>query len=223
MNAPLSVHSWAGFLVMLGSFFRSKIDQKMIKIQHRFWIVFGRFWDPSWRHLGGQNRPKMVQVGLNTALGTLSFENREFSRNIGRRNVWSVSRAPRQHPKRPKIAPRRPQDGLEDLLFRCRNLSSILIRFGCRFGAILAPILVPFGLLFGTLWGSKIDQNPSSFLFLIFVRFGTRFGAILGSQEAPQRHPRVPKRQPRMPKRHPRAPKRQPRAPKRHPRTSKRQ
>ena len=33
-----------------------------------------------------------------------------------------------------KIGPRRPQDSLKELLFRCQNLMSILLSFGLRFG-----------------------------------------------------------------------------------------
>ena len=58
----------------------------MIKNQHVFLIVFARFWDPSWRLLGGQNRPKMGQVGLKTALETIFFEKREFSRKALKTN-----------------------------------------------------------------------------------------------------------------------------------------
>ena len=118
-------------------FFTQKSIKKIIKNQHLFFIVFDRFWDPSWSHLGGQNRPKMGQVGFKTALETIFFEKREFSRNIGRRSVWSVSRAPRRHPKRPKIVPRRPQDGLISVLFSLRFLHRFLVAFWCDFGAIL--------------------------------------------------------------------------------------
>ena len=106
----------------------------MIKIQHIFLIVFGRFWSSSWSLLGGQNRPKMGQVGLKTALETLFFEKREFSRKHLKTNEKSTFLTPRGDPKRPKIAPRRHQDGLKELLFRCQNLFSILIRFGLRLG-----------------------------------------------------------------------------------------
>ena len=67
----------------------------MIKIQHLFLIVFGRFWSSSWSLLGGQNRPKMGQVGLKTALETLFFEKREFSGKAFKTNEKSINMTPR--------------------------------------------------------------------------------------------------------------------------------
>ena len=87
--------------------------------------------------LGGQNRPKMGQVGLKTALETIFFEKREFSRNTFKTNEKSTKMTPRSVPRRPKIIPRRLQGGLEEVLFSHRFLSSILVRFGSDFGAIL--------------------------------------------------------------------------------------
>ena len=71
----------------------------MIKNQHVFLIVFGPFWDPSWSLLGGQNRPKMGQVGPKTALETLFFEKREFSRKALKTNEKSIKMTPRGDPK----------------------------------------------------------------------------------------------------------------------------
>ena len=67
----------------------------MMKIQHVFLIVFGRFWEPSWSLLGGQNRPKMGQVGLKTALETLFFEKSEFSGKALKTNEKSIKMTPR--------------------------------------------------------------------------------------------------------------------------------
>ena len=105
---------------------------------------------------------------------------------------------PRGDRKCPKIAPRRPQDGLEDVFFRCRNLSSILIRFGSHFGAILAPFWLPFGSLLGPFGEPKSDQiRPRIFR---------------SPPRGPKRRPRGPKRRPKgtqePPKRHPQAAKR---------------
>ncbi len=186
-------------MVMLGSFFRSKIDQKIIKIQHRFWIVFGRFWDPSWRHLGGQNRPKMVQGGLKTAFDTLFFQKRECSRNIGSRSVWSVSRAPRQHPKRPKIAPRRPQDGLISVLFSLRFLHRFLVAFWCDFGAIWGGFgeskSVILGIDFLMIFACRSKSGPRA------AKSGPR--AAKSRQERPKSGPRAAKSGPKPPKRSP--------------------
>ena len=75
-------HCWAGERILRHKrrFFDQKSIKKIIKIQHLFFIVFGAFWDPSWSLLGGQNRPKMGQVGLKTALETIFFEKRDLSR-----------------------------------------------------------------------------------------------------------------------------------------------
>ena len=92
---------------------------------------------------------------------------------------------PRRHLKRAKIAPRRPQDGLEELLFRCRNLSSILVRFGCRFGAILGPFWRPF-------WDQNSSKNRPEI------------------PRSPQEPPRASQEPSRAARRHPRGPKRHP-------------
>ena len=55
---------------------------------------------------------------------------------------------PRSVPKRPKIVPRRLQDGLAEMFFR--------IDFYHRFRFVLGPILALFGLHFGS-------QNRSFF------------------------------------------------------------
>ena len=130
-------------------FFAQKSIKKMIKIQHLFLIVFGRFWSSSWSHLGGQNRPKMAQVGLKTALETLFFEKRQFSRNRLKTNEKSIKMTPRGDPKRPKIAPKRFQDGFGSVLFSHRFLSSILVGFGFDFGSLWAPFSEPKSVIFG--------------------------------------------------------------------------
>ena len=124
---------------MLGSFFYFLWVLFSCCFLVRFLVALGCFLGAFLEPKSSQNRPKMVQVGLKTAFETVFFEKREFSRNIGRRNVWSVSRAPRRHPKRPKIAPRRLQDDLQEHLFSTSFLISILVRLGSHFGSILAP------------------------------------------------------------------------------------
>ena len=123
--------------------------KKLIKFQHVFSIVFGRFWEPSWSLLGGQNRPKMGQVGLKTALETLFFEKREFSRKALKTNEISINMTPRGDPKRPKIAPKRSQDGFGSVLFSHRFLSSILVGFGFDFGSLWAPFWEPKSVILG--------------------------------------------------------------------------
>ena len=96
-------------------------------------------------HFGASWLPKSTQDRLKSPLDTSFFQKREFSRNIGRRSVWSVSRAPRRPPKRPKIAPRPFQDDLQEHLFSTSFLTSISVRLGLHFGLILAPLGPPKG------------------------------------------------------------------------------
>ena len=56
---------------------------------------------------------------------------------------------PRSVTKRLKILPRRLQDGLEEVFFSHRFLSSILVRFGIDFGAIWDPFWEPKSVIFG--------------------------------------------------------------------------
>ena len=101
--------------------------------------------DPPRRHFGASWPPKSTQDRLKSPLDTSFVQKREFSRNIGRRSVWSVSRAPRRPPRRPKIGPRRLQDDLQEHLFSTSFLTSILVPLGSHFGLILAPLGPPKG------------------------------------------------------------------------------
>ena len=91
-----------------------------------------------------------------------------------------------------KNGPRSPQDGLEEVLFRCSISSSILVRFGSLFGPILGPQI---------------------------VHFGGRFLLFLGTsrQEAPKRLPRGPQEPPRGAKRLQKVPQEAPKSPPRGP------
>ena len=80
--------------------------------------------------------------------------------------------------KRPKIGPRRPQDGLQEVLFRCSKLRSILVRFGLDFGCLLGSLLAPKK-------GPKIDQ--------------IRVPEQGRPQEAPRRPQEAPRELPRGP------------------------
>ena len=139
---------WARFRILRNKrrFFAQKSIKKMFKIQHLFLIVFGRSWGASWSLLGGQNRPKMGQVGPKTALETIFFEKSEFSRKALKTNEKSIKMSPRGDPKRSKITPRRPQDGLISFFFRFVFCIDFLSLFGA--------ILVSFG-------GALGSQNPS--------------------------------------------------------------
>ena len=58
---------------------------------------------------------------------------------------------PRSVPKRPKIAPKRFQGGLEEVFFAHRFLSAIFVHFGSDFGSLWGP--------FGPFWRSKIVKK----------------------------------------------------------------
>ena len=82
--------------------------------------------------------------------------------------------------KRPKITPRRLQDGLKEVLFRCSKLRSILVRFGLDFGCLLGGLLAPKR-------GPKIDQ-------IRVPEQGRPQEAPRRPQEAPRELPRGPKK-----------------------------
>ena len=167
---------------------------------------------PKMRPKRPPDAPKSSQVRSKMAIDAIFFEKRDFSRNLIKTNEKSLFLTPRGDPKRPKNSPRRSQDGLEELLFRCLILSSILVRFGSHFGAILAPFWQPLGSQNRTKFGFKFEDRPKR------------------PQETPKRPQEAPRRPQEAPKRHPkgthgqpRAQKREPRAPKRHARAPKRQ
>ena len=114
-------------------------------------------------HLGASWPPKSTQDRPKSPLDTSFFQKREFSRNIGRRSVWSVSRAPRRPPKRPKIDPRPLQDDLQEHLFSTSFLTSMLVPLGSHFGLILAPSWVDLGSLWVFYWGpgNAPDTTPA--------------------------------------------------------------
>ena len=99
--------------------------------------------------------------------------------------------------KRSKIAPRRPQDGLGEVLFRCSKSCLILIRFGFDFGCLWGPPWAPKG-------------DPKSIKFVSPTK-----GAPKRSPKRPQEAPRGPKRAPRGPKRRQEVPQKAPQSPKR--------
>ena len=77
------------------------------------------------------------QVRFKTALETILFEKNECSRKALKTNENTRFSSPRGDPKRPKIAPRWPQDGLFWVLFSLRSLHRFLVAFWSDFGAIL--------------------------------------------------------------------------------------
>ena len=100
---------------------------------------------------------------------------------------------PRSVPKRPKMLPRRLQDGLEAVFFSHRFLSSMLVRFGSDFGAILEPFWEPKSVILG------ID-----FWMIFHVVPGSPQERPKSGQEPPKRGPRAPKSPPREAQERPR-------------------
>ena len=92
--------------------------------------------------MGGQNRPKMGQVGLKTALETTFFQKSEFSRNHLKINEKAINMSPRAATN----GPRSPQDGSKTVL----NTDLFRIDFCLRFWFVLGPFLAPFGRPFGS-------------------------------------------------------------------------
>ena len=106
--------------------------------------------------------PKLVQNRLKIAsrrfLRPYFFKNADFHADL---------RFPRFfHQNRPqdaaKIGPRRHQDGLEELLFRCQKLSSILVCFRLRFGCFLGAFWEPSWRQSRTKKRPKNDLRPKT-------------------------------------------------------------
>ena len=83
-------------------------------------------------------------------------------------------------PERPKSTLKRPQEGLEEVLFRCSILSSILVRFGSRFDPILGPQIVHLGARFWYFFWMSPQEAPKRL--------------PRGTQEAPKSPQEAPKR-----------------------------
>ena len=169
-----------------------------------FLIAFRSFGRAMLEHFGCQNRPKLGQTGLKIALETIFFEKSECSRNHLKMKVFSTFLTPRSIPKRPKIVLRRPQDGLEEVFFSHRFLSSILVRFGVDFGSLWASFWEPKSVILGII-----------FLVVFCMSCQVRRRAL---QEHSKTSLRPPKIAPRGPKRALRGPQEAPRGPKEDPR-----
>ena len=99
-----------GVDLCFGIFFRSCF-------QHGFGLVLGPSWAPYGGPFGALWVLKLAQVGSKTRFEThFSFKMRFFKSNR-KTNTFSTFLTFRGHQKRPKIATRRPQDGLKELLF----------------------------------------------------------------------------------------------------------
>ena len=160
-----------------------------------FLIVFGSFWGAILEHFGRPNRPKLGQVGFKMALETIFFEKSEFSRKALKTNEKSTFLSPRAATKRPKIAPRRPQDDLEEVFFSHRFLSSILVGFGFDFGSLWAPFWEPKSVILG------ID-----FLMIFACRSKIAPRAAKSGPRAAQEWPRALQERPRAAQSAPRGP-----------------
>ena len=102
----------------------------------RFLVRLGLVLAPFLAPKSTQNR---LKIASRRFLRPLFFKNADFHADL---------RFPRFfHQNRPqdeaKIGLRSPQDGLGELLFRCRNLSSILVCFGLRFGRFWGAFCEP--------------------------------------------------------------------------------
>ena len=91
---------------------------------------------------------KLAQVGpswLQDALRRHFCQKADFSKKARKTNGFCVQCfcSLRWHLKRPKIATRRSQGGLKEVLFRCSKLQSILVRFRLHFGSLLGVLLGP--------------------------------------------------------------------------------
>ena len=87
--------------------------------------------------------------------------------------------SPRAATKRPKIAPRRPQDGLMSVLFSLRFLHRFLVRFWCHIGSLVAPKMEPS-------WLKNRDKHDhKKWCYSRAAKMGPR---------APQEHPKRAKK-----------------------------
>ena len=114
---------------------------------------------------------------------------------------------PRPVTKQPKIAPRRPQDGLKDGFCSYRFLSSSLVGFVIDFGSLWAPFLEPksviFGIDFWMIFACRSKIAPRA------AKSGPRAAKSL--PRASQERPRAAQERPREPQEGPRAAKTDPR------------
>ena len=102
----------------------------------RFLVGLGSILGAFWGSFLVRLAPWSAKVGLKTVFEPSYHPKSNFSRNVGRRNVWSVFRGSREHPKRPKIGPRQVQDRLGTVFFNVDLLLRFLILlgpFGYRF------------------------------------------------------------------------------------------
>ena len=102
-------------------------------ISSHFWTLRGAHFGASWAPKSAQDRPK-------SPLDTSFCQKPRLSRNSIKTNTKSPKMTPRRPLRRAKIAPRRPQDDLQEHHFSTSFLTSIFVRLGAHFGLILAPL-----------------------------------------------------------------------------------
>ena len=154
----------------------------------------GASWAPIWASWAPKLAPSSVQDG---SCDAFFVKKQILKKNKEKPMVFQGFCSRIWLRKRSKIAPRRPQDGLGEVLFRCSKSCLILIRFGFDFGCLWA---LP--------WAPKGD--PKSIKFVSPTK-----GAPKRSPKRPQEAPRGPKRAPRGPKRRQEVPQKAPQSPKR--------
>ena len=132
--------------------------------------------------------PWSAKVGPKIIFKPFYHRKNDFSRNIGRRSVWSVSRAPSEHPKRPKIASRRVQDRLGSVFLTLEFSFCVCIVFGSVLVPIWPPKWSPGGAqiavvrpLEGVQDGLGINLARFSCRLVARGRFVGRLGVVLGS------------------------------------------
>ena len=137
------------------------------------------------------------------------FHKTDFSKKrapLGPQHNFGLSEPPKTGQDRPKTGPRSSREALENKLFPCYFLDSILVPSGVVFG-------VPLGCLWGLFWrplalkigakiGAKFDQK--------IVDNKNRPKMTPRDEEAPQGppqgRPRTPQGRPRTPREHPGSP-----------------
>ena len=125
---------------MLGLFFALFSFFVSLCFFDRFQVRFGRLLGSI---LGAQMAPSWPKFAPRRLSERIFCQKANFQKNQGKPMVFEGFCSPRWHPKRPKIAPRHPQEGLEDVFFRCRKMCSILVRFELDFGSLLGALLAP--------------------------------------------------------------------------------
>ena len=117
-----------------------------------------------------------------------------FTEPLLKTNEKSTFLSPRGDPKRPKIVPRRPQDGLISILCSLRFSHRFLITFCLDFGGIWGGLREPRSVIFGIDFHMSCQDRPKSGQ----ERPKSRPRGQKGTQKAAKRHPRASKKTPKQ-------------------------